>query len=178
MKKLKKISLALFIILLIISAGKVFAFEYSLKEYSNDFKEYLQLPDEEKSKRLMPRMYDIEGYTINYINPIKYALNVTDTLASKYSLLDYIPENIVIRNQMSTNSCWAFGGLASLETTLALSNYYNNKPTQIYDYSERHAVYATSKNFTNGVINPHTFNKQPSTGGNQYILEAYLTSGI
>ena len=178
MKKLKKISLALFIILLIISVGKVFAAEVHFKEYSEEFKEYLQLSDEEKSKRLMPRMYDIEGYTINYINPIKYALNVTDTLASKYSLLDYIPENIVIRNQMNTNSCWAFGGLSSLETTLALSNYYNNKPTQIYDYSERHVVYATSKNFANGVINPHTFNKQPSTGGNQYILEAYLTSGI
>ena len=113
MKKLKKISLALFIILLIISVGKVFAAEVHFKEYSEEFKEYLQLSDEEKSKRLMPRMYDIEGYTINYINPIKYALNVTDTLASKYSLLDYIPENIVIRNQMNTNSCWAFGGLSS-----------------------------------------------------------------
>ena len=51
MKKLKKISLALFIILLIISVGKVFAVEVHFKEYSEEFKEYLQLSDEEKSKQ-------------------------------------------------------------------------------------------------------------------------------
>jgi len=36
----------------------------SEKEYSNEFKEWLNLSDEEKQKVMMPRIYDIESSEI------------------------------------------------------------------------------------------------------------------
>lgn len=78
--------------------------------------------------------------------------------------------DIEVKNQKSTQECWAFASNTVIETNLALRN--NEK----YDFSERHMVYSTSKTFTDG-INTLGHNKEASGGGNEYIAMAYCTSG-
>ena len=77
---------------------------------------------------------------------------------------------IPIENQYTTNSCWAFANNTVIETNLALRN------NEIYDFSERHMVYATSKTFTDG-INSLGYNKEAAQGGNSALAMAYYTSG-
>lgn len=78
--------------------------------------------------------------------------------------------NVVVKNQKSTQECWAFAANTALETNLALRENKN------YDFSERHMVYATSKTFKDGVNNL-AHNREVTSGGNASIAMAYYTSG-
>ena len=78
--------------------------------------------------------------------------------------------DIQIKNQKTTQDCWAFASNTVLETNLALRN------NELYDFSERHMVYSTSKTFTDGT-NTLGHNKEVAGGGNEIIALAYYTSG-
>jgi len=150
----------------------------SEKEYSNEFKEWLNLSDEEKQKVMMPRIYDIESSEIRYKNPLFLTRMLGANVNSRHSLKDVIPNNLVIRNQEQTNSCWAFASLSSLETNLALANYRSGTNTsKVYDFSERHMEYATTKTFANNVNNPIGYNRLVGSGGNWWTSEPYLING-
>lgn len=97
-----------------------------------------------------------------------------NTLESYFSLKDVIPNNVVVKDQKKTSACWAFSTLTSLETNLALTNSKN----EVYDFSEMHMNYATSRKFLNNKINTYGFNREPSDNGNFIIALAYLTNGI
>lgn len=176
MKKLKKILTILILTLAIAGVSPVFA-TTRIKEYTDEYKKYLELTDEEKSKILTPRMFEVKNSKSNYNNPIKYLRNKMTSFESEFQLSQYIPENVIVRNQMQTNSCWAFAALSSLETNLALNNYYNNLPTKTYDFSERHMEYATSRTFLNGVKNPNTTTREVGSGGNDLFAIPYFTNG-
>lgn len=185
MKKLKKvfnIITLLIIILIILLGSKVFASNDANSiqklEYTEDFKKWLELSDEEKKNTIMPRMYEVE-YTNNVSkNPLYVAKMLKASSNSRYSLKDVIPANLVIKNQQQTNSCWAFATLSSLETNLALSNYKNGiNLSKIYDFSERHMEYATSKTFANDIENKIGYNRQVGSGGSYQISSSYLTNG-
>ena len=68
--KLSKILLILTIFIVTLSFQRVYA-NYDLEkmlqkvEYSEEYKKWLELSDEEKSKRIQPRMYDIPEQTSN-----------------------------------------------------------------------------------------------------------------
>ncbi len=181
MKKLKKISLCLIIVLLIIGSNMVCASTVinGLKyiEYTEEYKKYLLLTDEEKDNIIAPRMFEVKNSDDKTGNLIKYLRNATLGIESSFSLEQYIPENIIVKNQMNTKTCWAFPPLSSLGTNLALRNYYNNLPTKVYDFSARHMEYATSRTFANSVINPNTTKREVGNGGNQLTAIPYLTNG-
>ena len=61
---------------------------------------------------------------------------------------------------MKTNTCWAFASLGMLESHLGLQDYNNNQSAAVYDFSERHMQYATTRVFKNGEINKKGFNKK------------------
>lgn len=156
----------------------------SKKEYSKEYKEYLELSDEEKKNVLMPRMFDIDvkntysQYLKGINNKLKVFQLLKGTTDSSYNLKTYIPENVKIRNQKNTNSCWAFSTIAALESNLAIKNYKNGVTAKIYDYSERHMMYAsTEKSFINGQTNPYGWNREISDGGNYFQSTMYLTNG-
>jgi len=184
MNKRKKvfISIIIFFSLLVLSC-KVFATNYLKAELSEDFLEYLALSDEEKANTVMPRSYDVAKTTTVVKNPLKWGLMARSTAITGYSLLEDIPENMVVKNQMSTNSCWTFSSLAVLESNLALKAYKSNNKTKqvenvvVYDFSERHMEYATSQTFKNGEINPIGFRREVDAGGNFNIFIPYLTNG-
>ena len=148
------------------------------EEYTDEYKEWLELSDEEREKVMMPRIYEVKYEENTNQNPIYLAKMLRASAVQKYSLKDIIPANLIIKNQKQTNSCWAFATLSSLETNLALYNYKNGVNTsKVYDFSERHMEYATSKTFANNVENKKGYNRTVGSGGSYQLSESYLTNG-
>lgn len=178
MKKQKKILIQIIVFIIILLSGcKAFATEHKeTMVISEDFKNYLQLSTEEKEKVIAPRMYDVPKITSTVKNPLKIANILGATVNTKYSLKDIIPDNIIVRDQRNTGSCWAFSSIGMLESTLALKDYKNGKNPVEYDFSERHMEYATSYKFKDGV-NKKGFNRKVGDGGGESIFIPYLTNG-
>lgn len=170
-------SVIFLIALLQIFNGNIYAkeIEYQIEEYTEEYKKWVELPDEEKAKYTMPRMFEVPK-TENNIEKNFYLLK--SNTASKFSLKDIIPSNVTIKNQLSTNTCWAFAGLAGLESNLAIQDYLNGRAVKVYDFSERHLEYAVTRGFKNGKINEMGYNRSLNTGGNSYMLMNYLTNGM
>lgn len=182
----KKIILVILTFITIISLGKVKATNLSEidEEYSEEYKQWLELSDEEKKTVIEPRKYDLIQTHDNSMrlknmnNVLKVSQLLRGTTISQYTLQTIIPDNVKIRNQKSTNSCWAFATIGVLESNLAMQDKLASKPVTIYDFSEKHMNYATARNaFKNGQINENGFNRNISDGGNFYHASAYLTNG-
>lgn len=147
-------------------------------EYTDEFKNWLELSEEQKKNTIMPRMYKVKNTNIVSKNPLHLARMLKASINSRYSLKDIIPANIVIKDQKQTNTCWTFAVLSSLETNLAISDYKKGINTpKVYDFSERHMEYATSGVFANNVINDMGYNRRVGSGGNYIYAESYLTNG-
>lgn len=181
MKKQKKFLIQILIFFtIVLSCSEIFANENSynmtMVETTEEYKEYIELSDEEKKNILEPRQYDISKTQSIVKNPLRLARRLATTVKESYTLKDTIPENMTIKNQQETNTCWTFAELGMLESHLALMDYKNNKSPIVYDYSERHMEYATSKTFKDG-INTIGFNREIGTGGTYSMAKAYLTNG-
>lgn len=179
MKKIRKIliiNIILFwvIVVLINTKTEAVSIDYALGnfEYSESFKRYLELPEEERKKVLMPRIFDIPVTHYDAKNPFN-RVKLASIAENKFSLKSLIPNNLDIRNQKQTGRCWAFATLSSLETNLAMINGDTTK----YDFSEMHMDYYTSKTFLNNEINEHGFNREVGSGGSSFISIPYLTNG-
>ena len=123
-------------------------------------------------------MYDITTKTIPTRNPFRLVRSIGSSVKNKYSLREIIPENMKIKNQNPTNTCWAFASIASLESNLALQDYKYGRNKTIYDFSERHMDYATSREFLNNQINEFGFNRSAGTATVSGVPIAYLTNGL
>ena len=189
MKKLKQaIIVMVFIIVLILMTNQyVYADKKPEKaddfitrvEFSKDFEEWVELSKEDDVLNLIqPKIYDELNTPFIPKNPIYQFNFVGASLNSRYNLKDVIPNNVTIKNQYNTNMCWAFSGLSSLETNLALNNIKTGKnKDRVYDFSERHANYSTTRKFLNDGENLYGFNRTPDSGGQWFLLENYLTNG-
>lgn len=109
MNKLKKhfvVIILLFLTLIVLTNQKVCASTTAdivqNDEYSDEFKKWLKLSDEEKKKVMQPRMYDIIVTNITSKNPLYQTRMLGATINSRYSLKDVIPSNVAIRNQQQT----------------------------------------------------------------------------
>ncbi len=184
MKRLKRIISIALILVMFFSASQVLAANSNLvnlmsePEFTAEFKEWLKLSPEEKETIGMPRSREYLRPTYVTRNPIKLAQNVGSVTLEKFNLKDYIPENLVIRNQMDTPTCWAFASIGMLESTLGFSNYNNGKELVVYDFSERHMQYGVTRVFANGEINKRGLNTNLDAGGNYQFSLPYLLSGF
>lgn len=135
-------------------------------EYTEEYKEYLKLSDEEKKKvEVVPRKIKVDYSNLDNIKKDqeedlnkKYVLpddekseekeeekkdennddnKDVEVLPTKFDLRDKI--DIKVENQQTFGLCWDFAALKSLETNLALVKGEN------YDFSESHVDYITSK---------------------------------
>ncbi|MBR1540863.1 MAG: hypothetical protein IJ629_06965 [Clostridia bacterium] len=188
MKKLKQVVIlvALMTTIILLTNQYVLAAKDEVKvtdfirkaEYSNNFKKWTELSESEKENSIQPRMYEELDTEFIVSNPL-YQVNLLGaSLNSRYSLKDVIGSNVVVRNQRDTNTCWAFAGLSSLETNLALANYQAGKNlNKVYDFSERHVNYATTRLFANNGVNSFGFNRVPASGGQWLLVENYLATG-
>ncbi len=191
MKKIRDKIILLSILMILFVTTSVLATTYEAIEapYTEEYKEYLELSEEEKSRILEPRKYDFsdeknstntvllenEKITLkNLVNVLRSSATATE---ARFSLKDLISNNIVVKNQESVNACWAFASISSLETNLALKNYHNNIAERLYDFSERHMAYTMSQSFLAGQINPYGYSHQVAAGGTYLMATSYLTNG-
>ena len=183
MKKTKTIFIAIIFVMILLMQFKVDAKSiadliYPI-EYTEEFKQYLNLTDEEKEKvSIIPRPYAIMKTENRFKNPFKLARIVGSTAETAYTLQTIIPENLVIKDQGDTDTCWTFAAISSLETNLALKNYKNHLPNKVYDFSEKHMEYGVTRKFLNDQINIYGFNRELNSGGNYFFASAYLTNGL
>lgn len=188
--KSKLIKIVLFLILFIgiISCGNVQAVdipELKVVDYSDEYKEYMALSDEEKSERIEPSKYNVitpktnSEYLNNLNNIFKSATLVRSALDSEYDLRDIILQNLVVKNQMSTNSCWAFATIGALESNIALLDYKAGRTGNVYDFSERHMDYSVRSNvFNNSANNEYGYNIGFDRGGTFLMGQSYLSNGM
>ncbi|MBR3152161.1 MAG: InlB B-repeat-containing protein, partial [Clostridia bacterium] len=137
------------------------------REYSEEYKKWLELSDEEKEKTIMPSPYEIQ-YNNSLTKKVYNAVKAS-TLESYYSLKD-TGEVTPVRDQKSLGICWSFASIASLESNLLKKNNVNK------DLSEIHMLYGTSNQLTPN--NTKGYNINANTGGNYYLAESYFTNGL
>ena len=186
--KIIKIIVLLIIFIGIICCSNAYAaVETNFKtiDYTDEYKEYMALTDEEKQNRLEPSMYDVISpkTSSEYFRSMNNILNSPELLRSaldqEYDLRDIISNNVAIKDQMQTNSCWAFATIGSLESNIALLDYKAGVAGNVYDFSERHMDYAARSNvFNNGETNGYGYNVGFDKGGTFYMAQSYLTNGM
>lgn len=181
MKKPKKILMSIIIYLSIILLScpifAVSAIDGEI-EFSESYLEYLGLNEDDKQNTTVPRMYDIPESNTEIVNPFKLVSLLGSSSTPKFSLKKYIPENVAVRNQLPTDTCWAFASIASLESHLGFQDFKFGNSKVIYDFSERHMDYATSRVFLNDEINEYGFNRTAGSVGTVGMATAYLTNGL
>ena len=175
----KIIIVSLMTFLICISIGKVYAaetLEVTDKVYSESYKEWLELPEEERENTMMPPMFNIpykkeeetteKNYWTNQYNNLVRALS--DNL-DYYCLRDDI--DITVKDQGYTGECWAFSITSILETTVSK---LTGQASEIF--SPRHIDYSTISTFTDKTVD-NNFVRDLGLGGNFYIGSGYLASG-
>jgi C1A family cysteine protease len=149
-------------------------------EYTDEYIEYMKLSDEEKANVIMPRIYKTYESTesAEEILSDEFSLYGAEKLEERFSLQDIIPENIAVRDQGSTNSCWAFSSLSALEINLAMQNKNSGRIAKTYNFSELHMEYSCLSFFKNNKTkSPYGYYRTLGAGGNFYMASSYLMSG-
>ena len=165
----KFLNIIVFLSIIMVS-GQVLGAEFApinQKNYTQQYKKWQTLAEEEKKNTMMPAIFPIE---MNMSNSRARMARSTSELPSQFNLNDQI--TIPVKNQMSTGECWAFAMLSALESNIALRNQNVSQ-----DFSERHMDYMTSRTFLDGLNNKGFF-REVGTGGNSYIALGYLTNGM
>ncbi len=142
-------------------------------EYTEEYKAWLNLTDEEQKNSVMPRMYDTSNYSsdskVNVLKSAIFSPRLTATNYTKYDLRDDI--NINVRNQGGTGSCWAFATNSAIESNIEKTT---NKISPMF--SARYTEYATAKTFLDG-INSKAYNREVNAGGNVELALGLYTRG-
>lgn len=158
-------------------AEETIKYTAEVQGYSEDYKKWLELPDEEKENTIQPSHY----YTSYYPSSSNLYRIDRDTLQGNfnavalattlpsYDLRDYIDINV--KNQLNTQTCWTFPLISEIETNISLSRGYTSPV-----FSVRHMEYGTSKTFLDGT-NQYGYNREVGSGGNSYIGMSYMASG-
>lgn len=114
----------------------------------------------------LDRRIELNNYSI--LAEKKLLANESD---ARYNLAEHI--DVRIKNQKSTQNCWAFSTLNALETNIALTTNNTEKPY----YSVRHMNYSTTREFLNNQINEWGYNRNLNSYGSIEIGLSYMTRG-
>ena len=148
------------IILIVLTYFLVNSNSYALEDpdsYSELYKQYLELSDEEKAKvEVIPEKYSIPFQS----KGMKFLLR-NNALPSRYNLADHY--EFKVENQGEEGNCWTFASIETLESYLQIHGY------GIFDFSENHLNYIESNLFTES-----DGNREVNTGGNYTEFQDYL----
>ena len=139
-------------------------------DYTEEYKRYMALSEEERAKIMMPNQYDSITTPVVSANPIYISYLLGDVLGEtsaspSYDLRNKISQNLVVKDQGMLNNCWAFAAVASAETTLALDDLKAGRTAKQYDFSEKQLDYIVSGNSTSDKYNVYGANKEIAGGG-------------
>ena len=167
--KFLKISLSIVAILIMFGTTNYATADVKIeKEKSEVYEKWQALSKEEKEKYIEPLPTTLsidDSVKMSVFNKFSRGVGGTNT-ESKY-VLD--PDKLIIKNQKSTNECWAFATTSMIETNVTKTR---NKQIEL---SPRHIDYATSKTFLDGT-NKKGYNREVGFG-NFSISLGYCTSG-
>ena len=142
--KFLKISLSIVAILIMFGTTNYATADVKIeKEKSEVYEKWQALSKEEKEKYIepLPTTLNInDSVKMSVFNKFSRGVGGTNT-ESKY-ILDV--NKLKIKNQKSTNECWAFATTSMIETNVEKTR---NKQIEL---SPRHIDYATSKTFLDG----------------------------
>ena len=142
-----------------------FALE-DVANYSELYKQYLELSDEEKEKvDVIPEKYSTSFKQYYNTNAYKKALRNTSVLPSRYNLAEHY--NIKVENQGQEGNCWTFASLETLETYLQIHGYGT------FDFSENHLNYIESNMFSETEVT-----RSINTAGSFNELRDYLNKKL
>ena len=174
----KKIFLVIILfILMLISYNKV-VFASDIEEVnclSQEYLDWLRLPENEKKNTIEPFPINIpfkskisKNINMSKISTkLKSVVTGESTTPESYDLRKEI--SVEVKDQKSTDSCWAFSANSALETNLAINH-------ETWNFSERHVEYSTASNFKDGV-NEGSLDRKVGDGGNSYGAFAYYFRG-
>lgn len=144
---------------------------------SKEYERWLELTDEEKENAMMPAYCDSNANKTNIAvssvtSKIDSMFNnsLKGTLPSKYDIRS--KSTPLLKNQSSTNGCWAFSTTTSLESVMKIK--YNKD----YVFSTRHIEYAATRGFANNQINEYGYNRRQDTGGDYHMAASYLANNL
>lgn len=167
--KFLKISLSIVAILIMFGTTNYATADVKIeKEKSEVYERWQALSKEEKEKYIEPLPTTLsidDSVKMSVFNKFSRGVGGTNT-ESKY-VLDL--DKLIIKNQKSTNECWAFATTSMIETNVTKTR---NKQIEL---SPRHMDYATSKTFLDGT-NKKGYNREVGFG-NFSISLGYCTSG-
>ena len=168
---LKLVISFIFIIICLSITSISYANELPIEEsnYNEKYIEWLKLSEEEKADTIAPPMYVKNIEESENTEPATYYSYKLGSGSSYYNLRDEL-KALKVKNQGSTEQCWAFSVTTQLESYM-LKTY--NKDVE---YSPRHLEYSTAKTFLDGT-NPKAYNREVNSGGNFFQAYGYLASG-
>lgn len=160
---IKRIGLISVITALILFVGNNYSYALEDEEsYSELYKQYLELSDEEKAKvDVIPEKYNVtlKEYNVNKSNSATL-LNASNTLPKRYNLAEHY--DIKVESQGQEGNCWAFASLETLETYLQIHGFGT------FDFSENHLNYVESNLFSQT-----NASRKINTAGNYELFQEY-----
>lgn len=166
MKKVKQFKIFIFIFLLSIFMP-IFVLadtKFTVPEYTEEYKKWLELSDEEKADSLVPKMYDNIAKKDEELGQEKIENSRKNLgLPTKYER-QYWGK---VKDQGSTDACWAYSA-----TTVFESSYYTMNGMK-KQFSNLHMDYITSQYY-----NPNGFARIVDSGGTMELALAYATNGM
>ena len=154
MKKVITFFIVLFVGVLSVQAENTL----TLCEYSDEYKAWLKLSDEEKKETVVPPFCKSRKLDMDLLGNNSYAMDYFN-LADSGKVTG-------VRDQKESGACWAFASLASIESNLLMNNI------DISFLSPAHLELMTQ----NSLYTPSfmTFNRDFNVGGNMYLAAAYF----
>lgn len=140
--------------------------ELVLPQYTEEYKNWLELSEEEKQNLIEPQAYE-SVVQDEEIQPFSEDINTNvsaSNLPQKYQRSYYGK----VKNQGGSNACWVYSAVSMFDTNYYLSNHLTKK-----SFSNLHMDYATSYQY-----NQNGFNRRVDSGGNVQIALAYATNGM
>ena len=132
--------------------------EEPICEVSEAYLEWLNLPDEERNKYIMPERCELDEEDSEGIISLDRATNYPSY---------YLSKSTAVKNQGSTGTCWAFA------STTVLESYWLNKSGQTLTLSPGHLNYMESQSFYD-TVNKHGNVRWVNDGGHLDTTSTYL----
>lgn len=163
--KIMLISLIVFLMPIMVFANEDDLEIVSCPEYTEEYKKWLELPDDEKPNYIEPQIYE-DASTLNL--KTKSSVN-TEEIVGSGNLPSQFTRSYygAVKDQGETNTCWAYSSSTAFETNYFLTTSVKK------EFSPMFIEYATSN-----LYNSKGFNRVVDNGGNVNIALAYATNGI